>query len=141
MATTTAPTAAEALECIAVTSPLRNIADCAVNCAAGLPADISMKTISASLVNDLQAGATTFAQLNTLNDDIVRPLLSCKWISKTFTGLYYPMCVEANAGFINITISNLLSGIALFFAFPLAVMSTKRIKVYDASAPWKEASI
>jgi hypothetical protein len=137
----TAPTAAEALECIAVTTPLRDIADCAVNCAAGLPADISMKTISASLVTDLQAGANTFAQLNTLNDDIVRPLLSCKWISKTFTGLYYPMCVEANAGFINITISNLLSGIALFFAFPLAVMSTKRIKVYDASAPWKEASI
>jgi len=139
---TAPPTQAEVLECYAVTSPLKTVADCAVNCAAGLPAEISMKTVSASLVTDLDAGATTFAQLNTLNDDTVRPLLSCKWISKTFSGLYYPMCVEANSGFINITISNLLSGIALFFAFPLAVMSTKRIKIYNVEdSSWKEASI
>jgi hypothetical protein len=137
----TPPSTDEVLECYAVTSPLKTLASCATTCATGLPSDLSMRTQSAEIVTKLDQGSTTLTRLNTLLDEKVKPLSSCKWISDIFSGLYYPMCVEANAGFINITISNLLSGIALCFALPLAVMSTKRIRVYDVDTIWKEASI
>merc|ERR1719265_1911083 len=81
-----------------------------------------------NVTNMLTVSGDVMGRLNVLKTDSIDPILDCKFISEIFSALYYPLCVEANPGFTLITISNILSGVALILAFPIAVASTKRIK-------------
>merc|ERR1712230_350872 len=108
----------------AVTNPLVTLATCASSCTAGT----DYKAMAENVTNMLTVSGDVMGRLNVLKTDSIDPILDCKFISEIFSALYYPLCVEANPGFTLITISNILSGVALILAFPIAVASTKRIK-------------
>merc|ERR1719231_238948 len=124
----TAPTEADVLQCLAETSPLVSVADCATQCTAGLPEDISMRSVAQQLDSNITSTAATLTTINTLMADDVSPILQCKFIGDIYEGLYYPLCVEAMPGISFICASNLISGITLIFGFPLAIMNSKRVR-------------
>merc|ERR1712166_752928 len=125
---TNPPGTDEILGCYAVTNPLVTLATCASSCTAGT----DYKAMAENVTNMLTVSGDVVGRLNVLKTDSIDPILDCKFISEIFTALYYPLCVEANPGFTLITISNILSGVALILAFPIAVASTKRIKAKGA---------
>merc|ERR1712167_240277 len=118
----------EILGCYAATNPLVTLATCASSCTAGT----DYKAMAENVTNMLTVSGGVMGRLNVLKADSIDPILDCKFISEIFSALYYPLCVEANPGFTLITISNILSGVALILAFPIAVASTKRIKAKGA---------
>ena len=134
---TNPPGTDEILGCYAVTNPLVTLATCASYCINPTTCNFGRAwtdyvAMAKNVTNMLTVSGDVVGRLNVLKTDSIDPILNCKFISEIFTALYYPLCVEANPGFTLITISNILSGVALILAFPIAVASTKRIKAKGA---------
>lgn len=87
-----------------------------------------MRSVAQRLDSNITSTAATLTTINTLMTDDVSPILQCKFIGDIYEALYYPLCVEAMPGISFICASNLISGIALIFGFPLAIMNTKRVR-------------